>query len=88
MKSLKETGTDFATAGGMDPKAFFEVMGKWFMNWGTRTRMLNSSLRPQRSCGSRCKSWWYRIQPGLADSIASYIPVLFAHTHLFLEMYY
>lgn len=28
MKSLKETGTDFSTAKGMDPKAFFEVMGK------------------------------------------------------------
>ncbi|KAF5354685.1 hypothetical protein D9756_005490 [Leucocoprinus leucothites] len=27
MKSLKESGTDFATAKGMDPKAFFEVMG-------------------------------------------------------------
>ncbi|KAF9446520.1 Phosphoenolpyruvate/pyruvate domain-containing protein [Macrolepiota fuliginosa MF-IS2] len=27
MKSLKETGTDFGTAQGMDPKAFFEVMG-------------------------------------------------------------
>ncbi|KAN0130820.1 Pyruvate/Phosphoenolpyruvate kinase-like domain containing protein [Lactarius tabidus] len=27
MHSLKETGTDFTTAQGMDPKAFFEVMG-------------------------------------------------------------
>lgn len=38
MKSLKETGTDFATAGGMDPKAFFEVMGKCFMNRGTQDK--------------------------------------------------
>jgi hypothetical protein len=27
MHSLKKTGTDFTTAQGMDPKAFFEVMG-------------------------------------------------------------
>ncbi|KAI0317182.1 Pyruvate/Phosphoenolpyruvate kinase-like domain-containing protein [Amylostereum chailletii] len=27
MRSLKETGTDFTSAQGMDPKAFFEVMG-------------------------------------------------------------
>jgi 2-methylisocitrate lyase-like PEP mutase family enzyme len=27
MRSLKKTGTDFSTAKGMDPKAFFEVMG-------------------------------------------------------------
>ncbi|KAL0953965.1 hypothetical protein HGRIS_005125 [Hohenbuehelia grisea] len=27
MKSLKKTGTDFVSAQGMDPKAFFEVMG-------------------------------------------------------------
>ncbi|KAG5221506.1 Pyruvate/Phosphoenolpyruvate kinase domain-containing protein [Salix suchowensis] len=28
MQSLKKTGTDFVSAQGMDPKAFFEVMGK------------------------------------------------------------
>ena len=27
MHSLKETGTDFTSARGMDPKAFFEIMG-------------------------------------------------------------
>ena len=27
MHSLKKTGTDFSSAKGMDPKAFFEVMG-------------------------------------------------------------
>lgn len=27
MASLKKTGTDFSSAQGMDPKAFFEVMG-------------------------------------------------------------
>jgi hypothetical protein len=27
MRLLKTTGTDFASAKGMDPKAFFEVMG-------------------------------------------------------------
>lgn len=27
MHSLKKTGSDFSTAQGMDPKAFFEVMG-------------------------------------------------------------
>lgn len=27
MQSLKKTGTDFSSARGMDPKAFFEVMG-------------------------------------------------------------
>lgn len=31
MQSLKKTGTDFVSAQGMDPKAFFKVMGKlWF----------------------------------------------------------
>ncbi|KAJ7761404.1 oxaloacetate acetylhydrolase [Mycena metata] len=29
MKSLKETGTDFAAAQGMGPREFFEVMGLW-----------------------------------------------------------
>jgi len=28
MQSLKKTGTDFTSAQGMDPKAFFEVMGR------------------------------------------------------------
>lgn len=27
MQSLKKTGTDFSSAKGMDPRAFFEVMG-------------------------------------------------------------
>jgi hypothetical protein len=27
MQLLKKTGTDFTSAQGMDPKAFFEVMG-------------------------------------------------------------
>ena len=27
MQSLKQTGTDFTSAQGMDPRAFFEVMG-------------------------------------------------------------
>jgi hypothetical protein len=31
MASLKETGTDFATCKGMDPKSFFEVMGMYEM---------------------------------------------------------
>lgn len=30
MHSLKKTGTDFSSAKGMDPKSFFEVMGKIF----------------------------------------------------------
>lgn len=30
MRSLKKTGTDFTSAQGMDPKAFFEVMGTCF----------------------------------------------------------
>lgn len=30
MQSLKKTGTDFSSARGMDPKAFFEVMGTFF----------------------------------------------------------
>ncbi len=29
MRSLKKTGTDFSSARGMDPKAFFEVMGEY-----------------------------------------------------------
>ena len=28
MHTLKKTGTDFISAQGMDPKKFFEVMGK------------------------------------------------------------
>lgn len=31
MQSLKKTGTDFVSAQGMDPKAFFQVMGQSFM---------------------------------------------------------
>ena len=27
MRSLKKTGTDFSSARGMDPKAFFKVVG-------------------------------------------------------------
>jgi hypothetical protein len=30
MHSLKKTGTDFTSAQGMDPKAFFEVMGTYY----------------------------------------------------------
>ena len=30
MRSLKKTGTDWSSAQGMDPKAFFEVMGTLF----------------------------------------------------------
>jgi len=30
MKSLKVSGTDFSSAKGMDPKKFFEVMGKFY----------------------------------------------------------
>jgi hypothetical protein len=29
MRLLKTTGTDFASAKGMDPKSFFEVMGRF-----------------------------------------------------------
>ena len=29
MHSLKKTGTDFTSARGMDPKAFFQVMGQY-----------------------------------------------------------
>lgn len=29
MQSLKKTGTDFGTSGGMNPKEFFEVMGTY-----------------------------------------------------------
>ena len=32
MQSLKKTGTDFTSAQGMDPKAFFEVMGRFPCN--------------------------------------------------------
>ena len=32
MASLKKTGTDFTSAKGMDPKAFFEVMGMLFVH--------------------------------------------------------
>lgn len=32
MQSLKKTGTDFTSAQGMDPKAFFELMGKFPCN--------------------------------------------------------
>jgi len=28
MQMLKKTGTDFTTSQGMDPKAFFQVVGK------------------------------------------------------------
>ncbi|THH13666.1 hypothetical protein EW146_g6585 [Bondarzewia mesenterica] len=31
MRSLKKTGTDFDSARGMDPKAFFEVMGESYL---------------------------------------------------------
>lgn len=38
MASLKKTGTDFTSAKGMDPKAFFEVMG-------TQLRIRSSPIR-------------------------------------------
>ena len=31
MQSLKKTGTDFTSAQGMDPKAFFQVMGMFYI---------------------------------------------------------
>lgn len=41
MASLKKTGTDFTSAKGMDPKAFFEVMGTLFFH---PTQQLQSLL--------------------------------------------
>lgn len=29
MQALKKTGTDFSTSRGMNPKQFFEIMGKF-----------------------------------------------------------
>ena len=43
MQSLKKTGTDFTSAQGMDPKAFFEVMGMWIKSI-PKLRGLTSNL--------------------------------------------
>ena len=40
MQSLKKTGTDFSSARGMDPKAFFEVMGKSHINLAREIKYL------------------------------------------------
>lgn len=45
MRMLKKTGTDFSTAKGMDPKQFFEVMGKSVRAERRRTSMLTVLLR-------------------------------------------
>lgn len=45
MRSLKKTGTDFSSARGMDPKAFFEVMGEQYQYiLSGRIRMVITSL--------------------------------------------
>jgi len=61
MHSLKKTGTDFSSAKGMDPKAFFEAMGQLFNNEMTNlTTRLILCLRSQgdhrfrRECGWVC----------------------------------
>ena len=41
MQSLKKTGTDFSSARGMDPKAFFEVMGKSHINLAREIKYLS-----------------------------------------------
>ena len=47
MRSLKKTGTDFTSAQGMDPKAFFEVMGECFMTRETQDKDAQSPSRSQ-----------------------------------------
>ena len=46
MRSLKKTGTDWTSAQGMDPKAFFEVMGMWLHHLLTRSASDNVYPRP------------------------------------------
>lgn len=43
MRSLKKTGTDFTSAQGMDPKAFFEVMGKISLSMISLSRLISDS---------------------------------------------
>ncbi len=45
MRSLKKTGTDFTSARGMDPKAFFEVMGKHIDSLLSQYHFVNISFQ-------------------------------------------
>lgn len=45
MHSLKKTGTDFDSARGMDPKAFFEVMGAHYLRARFYYTLLTGSLQ-------------------------------------------
>jgi hypothetical protein len=56
MKGLKETGTDFSTAKGMDPKAFFEVMGRHSAT-GLSEPATDPYSRSARDYGFRLQSW-------------------------------
>ena len=62
MQSLKKTGTDFTSAQGMDPKAFFEVLGTRNKNdsevEGTN---VESEYRPPKRCGIRRAGRWESI---------------------------
>jgi hypothetical protein len=67
MHSLKKTGTDFSSSAGMDPKAFFEVMG-WSSFFVTREISYDCALhRVTGSRQSRFTCWGYCL-PNVLDS--------------------
>jgi hypothetical protein len=61
MQSLKKTGTDFTSAQGMDPKAFFEVMGMRNNDSEVERTNVESEYRPPKRCGIRRSGGWESI---------------------------
>jgi hypothetical protein len=62
MRSLKTTGTDFASAQGMDPKAFFQVMGALVFLGGCFSFWTNGILCRTRRCDrARCSRGRVRV---------------------------
>ena len=63
MESLKQTGTDFTSAQGMDPRAFFEVMGTGNNNDSDSEILTNvrRECRPPKDCGIRRAGGWESI---------------------------
>ena len=61
MQSLKQTGTDFTSAQGMDPRAFFEVMGMGNNNDSEIWTNVRRECRSPKDCEIRRAGWWESI---------------------------
>ena len=70
MASLKKTGTDFTSAKGMDPKAFFEVMGEYpDPSLPSSTRPLTQFGRPARYHPAGRAGWRQGVRGGLSSHL-------------------